>query len=306
MTQKQMALETIEKLPNSVSLEDIMAELYFRQKVERGLKDLEEGRLVSQMIEEWDLTATSLHRLSKRKYEVAVLPTSATEAHNRHLPEGLDWRHGTYVSRTACQMAWPRCESVICLPAIPYGVDCNLMAFPLSLHVSQATLDAMVRDIIVALRKHGIRKVVLLNSHGGNDFKAFIRQIQADLDVFVFLVNWWTVGQDKFKEIFTLPDDHAGEMETSVAMALCPELIEPGVAGNGRTPPYRFEALRRGWAHTSRDFGRLNDHCATGDPTHATAEKGRVYLDLCCGRIADFLVDLALSPIDDRFPLAAE
>lgn len=254
------------------------------------------------MIDEWDLTATNLHRIKNRKYEVAVLPTAAIEAHNRHLPEGQDWRHTTHVARIACQLAWPRCESVICLPAIPYGVECNLLEYPLTIHVSQATLDAMVRDIIGSLRRHGIRKIVILNGHGGNDFRPLIRQIQPDLDVFAFLCNWWLVGQDRYKDIFTLPDDHAGEMETSLAMALYPELVEPNVAGDGHIPAYRFEALRQGWVQTSRDFARLNDHCAVGDPTHATADKGRQYLDLCCQRIASFLVDLAKSPIDERFP----
>jgi predicted transcriptional regulator len=47
MTQKELALQAIDRLPDSATLEDIMAELYFRQKVERGLKDLEEGRVVS-------------------------------------------------------------------------------------------------------------------------------------------------------------------------------------------------------------------------------------------------------------------
>lgn len=254
------------------------------------------------MIEEWDLSSTNLYRLSKRKYEVAVLPIGSTEAHNRHLPEGQDWFHVTHVARTACRLAWPDCESVICLPSLPYGVDCNLLAFPMSIHVSQATLDAMVRDIIISLRRHGIRKIVLVNGHGGNDFKPLIRQIQSDLDVFVFLANWWLVGQDRYKEIFTLLDEHAGEMETSVAMALYPDLIEPGVAGDGKAPPFRFEALRAGWLQTSRDFAKLNDHCATADSSHATADKGRQYLDLCCSRIASFLVELARSPIDERFP----
>jgi predicted transcriptional regulator len=47
MTQKELALQAIDRLPDSATLEDIMAELYFRQKVERGLKDLEEGRVIS-------------------------------------------------------------------------------------------------------------------------------------------------------------------------------------------------------------------------------------------------------------------
>lgn len=254
------------------------------------------------MIPEWDLTATNLRRIKTRRYEVAVLPVGATEAHNWHLPEGLDVRHSTHIAQRCCASAWEQCQSVVCLPAIPYGVDCNLMAFPLSLHVSQATLDALVRDIIVALHHHGLRKVVLLNGHGGNDFVPLIRQVQSDLPVHVFICNWWTVGADRYREIFELPDDHAGEMETSVALALCPELVELEHAGDGAAPPPRFEALQKGWVRTSRDFGRLNDHCAVGDPRRATAEKGQKYLDLVCERITTFLVELARTPIDGRFP----
>ena len=257
------------------------------------------------MIEEWDLTRTNLHRISRRSYEVAVLPIGAVEAHNRHLPEGQDLLHATHVARESCRRAWQRSQSVLCLPALPYGVDCNQMAFPVAVHVSQAVLDAMVREIVTSLRAHGIRKIVLLNGHGGNDFVPLVRQIQCDLDVHVFLCNWWTVGLDRYDEIFDKPDDHAGQFETSVALALFADLVEPSwseVAGSGATRPFRFEALRKGWVRTSRDFARLNDHCAVGDPTGASAERGRAYLELVCTRIADFLAELAEAEIDEHFP----
>jgi creatinine amidohydrolase len=256
------------------------------------------------MIDEWDLTATNLYRIKQRKYEVAVLPTAAIEAHNRHLPEGMDFRQANYVARRCCAAAWEQCPAVICLPAIPYGVDCNLMAFPLSLHVSQATLDAMIRDIIAALNHYGIRKLVIINSHGGNDFTPLVRQVQSDLDTHVFVCNWWQVGSDHYAEIFANADDHAGELESSVALALFPELVEPDVAGSGAARPFRFEALQKGWVRTSRQFDRLNDHCAVGDPSHASAEKGRRYLDLVCERVTAFLVELAGTEIDEHFPHA--
>jgi creatinine amidohydrolase len=257
-------------------------------------------------ISEWELVAANLHRISQLKYHVAVLPVGAVEAHNRHLPEGEDLLHTTAVARRACAAAWEQCRGVVLLPSIPYGVDCNLMAFPLTLSVSQATLDAMVKDIILSLRKHAIRKVVIVNGHGGNDFIPFIRQIQSETDVFVFLCDWWKVGQDHYNDIFENPGDHAGELETSVAMALFPQLIEPGVAGSGKAKASRFEAVRQGWVRTSRDFAKLNDHCAAGDPSKASADKGRRYIDLVVERLSRFLADLAQSPIDDTFPFVPE
>ncbi len=258
------------------------------------------------MSEPWDLTAASQHIIAMHQYSVAVLPVGATEAHNRHLPEGQDVLLTTHVARECCRIAWDKCQSVVCLPTLPYGVDCNLMSFPLTIHVSQATLDNFVRDIVMSLRRHEIRKVVLLNGHGGNTFGPLIRQIQADTDVHVFLCNWWQVGQDRYDEVFDKPDDHAGELETSVALAVCPELVDLKSAKDGRARPFRFEALRQGWVHTSREFSRLNDHCGVGDPTLASAEKGHTYLDLVCDRISAFLVELAAAPIDAHFPQVAD
>lgn len=258
------------------------------------------------MIHDWDLTTTNLRRLRETRFEVAVLPTAATEAHNLHLPEGQDFLHTTAVARRCCEAAWRETQAVVCLPGIPYGVDCNLLSFPLSIHVSQATLDAMIRDVVASLQRHDIRKIVLLNGHGGNDFTPLVRQIQCDLPVHMFVCDWWKVGADRYNEIFEVPDDHAGEMETSVALSLFPDLVEQEHAADGRVRPFRFAALRHGWVRTSRDFSKLNNHCAAGDPSRATAEKGRRYLELVCDRIAAFLIDLARSPIDGNFPFACE
>ena len=258
------------------------------------------------MIEEWDITATNQGRARQRAYEVAVLPVGAIEPHNFHLPMGQDFLHTTHVARESCRRAWGRCQAVLCLPALPFGVDCNLTGFPLAIHVSQRSLDAMIVEVIASCRGHGIGKFVLVNGHGGNDFTPLVRQVQCDLDVHVFRIDWWKVGRDRYEEIFTAPDDHAGQFETSVALALYPQLVELDRAGDGAVREFRFEALRAGWAATSRDFAKLSDQCAAGNPAGASAERGRQYLDLVIGRIADFLVDLATTPIDKDFPFAVE
>ncbi|AQT69617.1 Creatinine amidohydrolase [Anaerohalosphaera lusitana] len=254
-------------------------------------------------INDWDLSTTNLRRLKNVNYEVAVIPVGATEAHNWHLPEGLDFMHAGHVARESCRKAWQNCQNIVCLPPLPYGVDCNQMSFPLAIHLSQSTLDQVMREIITSLKHHGIRKIVIVNGHGGNNFEPFVRQVQSDLDVHVFLCNWWKIGFDKYDEIFTRPDDHGGQMETSVAMALCPELVEIENAGTGHAPPFRFEALNKGWVKTSRDFGKLNDHCGVGNPEGSTPERGRQYLELACDRLSGFLTDLATTPIDDNFPM---
>ncbi|MCE5325661.1 MAG: creatininase family protein [Planctomycetaceae bacterium] len=253
-------------------------------------------------IEEWDLTATNLGRAAKQHYEVAVLPTGAIEPHNRHLPYGQDVRHTTWVARESCRRAWAGGGKVLCLPPIPFGVDCNLMDFPLAMHVSQQTLDAIVREVIVSCLRHGIVKFVIVNGHGGNDFTPLCRQVQCDLETHVFICDWWKVGADRYSEIFDRPDDHAGQMETSVAMALFPELVEAENAGSGTAAPFALEGLRKGYARTSRRFSQLNDHCAAGDPTGASADKGNAYLKIVVDRVAAFLAELSAAKVDKDFP----
>jgi creatinine amidohydrolase len=258
--------------------------------------------MCEQSIECWDLMAVNLGRLRQAAYEVAVLPVGAVEPHNLHLPCGQDVLHTTWIARSCCRRASQAGAKVVCLPTLPFGVDCNLLDFPLTLHVRQAALDAVVGDLIASCRRHGLRKFVILNGHGGNDFMPLLRQVQSDGDVHVFLCDWWKVGADKYGEIFDSPDDHAGQMETSVALALYPELVELSSAAGGAVRPFRFEALQKGHVRTSRRFSRLNDHCAAGDPAGASADKGRRYLQLTCDRLTAFLAHLSASPIDDAFP----
>ncbi|HIB74050.1 MAG TPA: creatininase family protein [Candidatus Marinimicrobia bacterium] len=254
------------------------------------------------MINEWDLTQTNQARLKQHMPNVAVLGSSAIEAHNYHLPEGQDFLHTEAIVKRVAQMAWEKTSSVICLPTIPYGVDCNLLEFPLTIHVKQTTLDLMLTEIVASLAHHGIRKIVLINGHGGNDFTPLVRQIQADLGVFIFWCNVYEVGQDKHNEIFDTADDHAGELETSMALALFPELVELEQADSGASRPFQFEALEQGWIKTSRMFSNLNDHCGNADPSLSTAEKGQQYLDFICNRISNFLIELAEADVNDHFP----
>ena len=176
------------------------------------------------------------------------------------------------------------------------------MAYPLTIHISQDTLNAVLLDVIKSLLTHDIRKIVILNGHGGNDFGPFVRQVQCDLDVHLFVCHWWKVAMDCYDRIFDRVDDHAGQMETSIALALFPELVDMASAGDGFAKNYRFKALQRGWLKTSRDFSKINPNCACGDPTGATPEKGRQYLEIAINRIAEFLVELANESIDHDFP----
>ncbi len=194
------------------------------------------------MKQPWKLAETVYGEVRQQRYEVAVLPLGATEPHNLHLPYGMDTLEGNLVGEKLCEAAWQRGAKVVLLPTIPYGTVSNQREFPLSLNVKPTTLGAVVTDLVESLVHQGIRKIVLLNSHGGNDLKWLLRELYGKTEAHLFLCNWYTVFRDVYHEIFEAPDDHAGEMETSLALAYWPELVarQPDstlAADDGRKAP---------------------------------------------------------------------
>jgi creatinine amidohydrolase len=234
--------------------------------------------------------------------QVAVLPMGATEPHNYHLPYGNDFLTTRRVGERICEEAHRQGARVLLLPTIPFGVDSNLLKFPLTIHVSLRALEAVLRDVIRSLECHGIRKLVLLNGHGGNELKPLLREWYGRTSVFVTVVDWWKVGADKYGEVFSKPDDHAGEMETSVAMVLYPELVEMAQASDGSKREPQFEAIRRGWAAITRPWHLLTESTGVGDPRAASREKGERYLQLVTARLSQFLVELSAADMDEKFP----
>ncbi len=148
---------------------------------------------------------------------------------------------------------------------------------------------------------------MLLNSHGGNDLKALLRELYGKTPAKLFLCNWYQMFSDVYEEIFEEPDDHAGEMETSLALAYWPQLVGRNpdgtlTADEGRKASTRFEAVNRGWVSITRPWHLLTTNAGAGNPHAATAEKGRRLMEVLVERLASFLVELSDAPLDDRFP----
>ena len=258
-------------------------------------------------MEPWKLATTTYGTVKQTRYEVAVLPLGATEPHNLHLPYGMDTLEGDLVGGKICEAAWRRGGRVVLLPTVPYGTVSNQREFPLSLNVKPSTLGALIADLMESLVYQGIRKVVLLNSHGGNDLKWVLRELYDQTPAKLFLCNWYTVFHDVYHEIFQQPDDHAGEMETSLALAYWPELVARNADGTlaadeGRKASTRFEAVNRGWVSITRPWHLLTTNAGAGNPHAAAPDKGRRVLDVLVERLAGFLVELSQSELDERFP----
>ncbi|MDR1494210.1 MAG: creatininase family protein [Planctomycetaceae bacterium] len=255
----------------------------------------------------WNLAKTNYAAVKSQKFEVAVLPIGATEPHNLHLPYSTDTLLGIGIGERICETAWNRGAKAALLPAIPYGTETNQRGFPFSMNVNPSTMYRLIADLTESLAYQGIRKIVLLNSHGGNDFKGYLREMYGKSSAKLFLCDWFKIFNDVYQEIFEEPDDHAGEMETSIALALFPELVARDADGklladDGRKQPTRFEAINRGWVSVTREWRLLTTNTGAGYPHKATAEKGEKVLAVIVERIASFLKELSDSPLDERFP----
>ncbi|MET0399307.1 MAG: creatininase family protein [Longimicrobiaceae bacterium] len=246
------------------------------------------------------LAETSWKAVRGTEFEVAVLPWGATEAHNFHLPYATDVVQCDHVAAEAARRAWEAGARVVVLPTVPFGVQTGQLDIPLCLNLNPGTQAAVLADLVASLEGQGIRRLVVLNGHGGNDFRQMIRELQPRTGVLLCAVNWWkTVDAAPF---FAEPGDHAGELETSVMMHVAPELVLPlAEAGDGAERRPRIAAFREGWAWTPRRWTAVSADTGVGDPAAATPEKGRAFLDAVAERIAGFLVELAAADPSDLY-----
>lgn len=255
----------------------------------------------------WLLAESTLHDVRHANYEVAVIPFGATEPHNTHLPYGTDTYEGEAIGKAICRQAHQDGARVVLLPAIPYGTETNMHRLPLAMNLNPSTLLIVLTDLIESLTRSGIRKVLLLNSHGGNEFKPFLRELMTKTEAQIFLCDWFRMVGDQYSTIFDQPEDHAGEMETSLGLAYFPDLVVHQSDGrlradDGATRTTRFDAVNQKWISITRPWHLLTKQSGSGNPHAATEEKGRAVMDLIVARVAPFLVELSNSQIDDEFP----
>ena len=239
--------------------------------------------------------------IKETSYELAILPWGACEAHNYHLPYGTDIIEADNVAAEAARIAWEQGAKVIVLPTIPFGVNTGQFDVRLDMNMNPSTQLAVLRDVVEVLNRQGIYKLIILNSHGGNDFKTMIRELGLQFPkMFLSSCNWYQAVDQK--PFFENKDDHAGEMETSVILYLRPELVRPlSEAGDGASKKFRMTAIREGWAWAERKWMQVTKDTGVGDPRKASAEKGAKYFKVVSEKVSNFFVEVAKADRNDLY-----
>ncbi|MBC7099432.1 creatininase family protein [Candidatus Bipolaricaulota bacterium] len=232
------------------------------------------------------------------KAEVALLPVGSTEQHGPHLPLGTDWLVAQEIARRAS-----RAGGWLLLPTVPVGVSEHHRQFWGTLWVPPGVLRDYVVGIARALASHGLSRVVFVNGHGGNTpaLEEAARALRGE-GIYAYLYVWWQAIPEAIAEVTEDRGSHAGEVETSVVLAVEEGLVDQGgyaEAVRDGAPTWGRMAHGVSVGFDTLDFSRSG---ATGDPRGATPEKGERLLRAAAARLNEFCRWLSSQPEDALAP----
>ncbi len=247
------------------------------------------------------LAETNWEALKNAEFELAILPWGATEAHNYHLPYATDVIESDYIAAEAAKIAWEKGAKAIVLPTIPFGVNTGQSDIYLDINLNPSTQFAILCDVIEVLNRQRIYKLLIFNSHGGNNFKSIVRELGLKFPkMFIAVSNWFqSMDRDLF---FENPGDHAEEMETSLLLYLKPELVLPKEKwGDGKEKKNKIKAFSEGWVWAERKWSKISGDTGVGNPILATREKGERFFKAVTKKMANLFYEISKADIENLY-----
>ncbi len=242
----------------------------------------------------WEnLTAPVLRALARADAAV-IVPTASIEQHGQHLPTRCDTLLAGEVARRAAVRVAER-QPVVVTPVIWSGMSEHHMAFGGTISLDLETYVALVRGVCRSIRRHGFRRLFLLNGHGGNRManRLIADGLAQEADVPVVVLDYPAAALSRQRQILERQStvNHACEAETSMVMALTPHLVRTdllatakGKTGGGSPGPW-------GAAYSWQSFAAKTDTGVLGDAETATPEKGEQLLEAISTDIAGMILD---------------
>lgn len=245
------------------------------------------------------------HRLKARELSdlagrdaIVLVPVGATEQHGPHLPVQVDARLATEVAtRTARRVALS--EPVVVAPTIWCGLSEHHMDLGGTITLDFATFQSVFRCVCRSIVRHGFRRLYIVNGHGGNT--AALQVIAGELtlefeNATIGCSTYWDIGRDAIAALLERQPGilHAGEAETSMMLALVPELIDTDTLSQMHGPHVPTASGIEGVDPGAYRWRRISSRSANGiigDAGTASAEKGEALLDAIAERLAATLTN---------------
>lgn len=230
------------------------------------------------------------------KHNIAIIPVGSCEQHGPHLPLDTDAYDAFWLSLKASEKA----QCALVAPPIYYGVSLHHIDFHGTITLNPHTLEQTAYEIALSLVKHGFKKMVFENGHGGNNpaLEAAIQRIKMDTDAFVVLDSVSLIPDFIATSIETEYDAHAGEFETSTSLANREKFVVKERIGRMqiKLPESKYTKIglkssgpKVSWGFRTREISQSG---VIGDPTKASKEKGEAAWKLAIERLADLLLEL--------------
>lgn len=208
-----------------------------------------------------------------KECKAVLIPIGSCEQHGHHMPLDTDNLIGTYLAMETAR----RCNCLV-MPSINYGQVWSARKFPGTIALSTDTLIRLIKDVVLSLEAHHAKNIILFAGHNGNSYamKEAARQL---LDEYNYK-NVWFVTADVDQSLMKLMETpipcgcvHAGEMETSMLLAIRPDLVHMERA------TAEFPALPKAAKYRPISWDEYIKSGSFGDGSKATVEKGKALLE---------------------------
>ena len=234
-----------------------------------------------------------------RPNALVVMPVASTEQHGPHLPLSTDAELVTQCARRAAERVASEIP-ILVAPTLPFGFSEHHMSFPGTLTLSMPTYLAALTELCESLIRHGFRRVLLLNGHGGNQevIQVAVRQVVARHNAVVGAASYWEVAREALQavgvEAVGIVPGHSAGFETSCMCSLRPGLVHlEAIPQEDQSVPGEHHARRTVRAMGVMTVPHVTQNPPTGvwgDPALVRPELGAALVEAIVGALADMFL----------------
>lgn len=255
------------------------------------------------------ITTKEFAEYAKKNDAVAILPLGSVEGHSDHLVLGTD---SLLAYKLVCMAAEK--EEALVYPSMPYTFTARTMTFPGTLTLTADLLLSLLEQICDEISRNGIKKIIVFSGHGGNFslLDLFRRNILTkDKDYVIFFAGY---QREPFEFLYDIIEEewpglletgeygHAGPVETSMMLYLCPESVRKEEIKAAE----QMKKLKFGIARVYAGWGLTNPDQLLGDPRKAYREKGKRLVEAWVERFAKTIKEVKAAKVELTLPRKKE